>query len=79
MEPLGLQRKMAQYKTERKSPQLLSHYRVIIDGSIGNEPFGSRSEPGIQKTRRINQSTHGEIPKGRADVPRQATRAWPLS
>jgi hypothetical protein len=35
----------------------------------GNEPFGSRSEPGIQKTREIHWPIPGEIPEGRAGAP----------
>jgi hypothetical protein len=33
----------------------------------GNEPFGSRSEPGIQGTRIFHLRLSGEIPEGRAE------------
>ena len=35
-----------------------------------NEPFGSRSEPGIRMTREIHRPPPGEIPEGRARTPR---------
>ena len=38
--------------------------------SAGNEPFGSRSEPGIRMTRNIHLRSPGEIPEGRARTPR---------
>jgi hypothetical protein len=35
-----------------------------------NEPFGSRSEPGVSLARIIHPPLPGEIPEGRADVSR---------
>jgi hypothetical protein len=35
-------------------------------GCTGNEPFGSRPEPGAYLTASILQSLPGEVPEGRA-------------
>jgi hypothetical protein len=45
-------------------------------GRFGNEPFGSRSEPGIRGTRINHLLLSGEIPEGRARLPhRQSVHA----
>jgi len=45
----------------------------LLTGSYGNEPFGSRPEPGIYMKGLILVSLHGEVPKGRARVDQQPT------
>jgi hypothetical protein len=40
---------------------------------IGDEPFGSRSEPDARVSASNLCRPFGEIPEGRADVPRKAT------
>jgi hypothetical protein len=39
---------------------------LLFTGNCGNEPFGSRSEPGIRMTRKNHRLIPGEIPEGRA-------------
>jgi len=40
---------------------------LLLTGNCGNEPFGSRSEPGILMNRTIHWRSPGEIPEGRAE------------
>jgi hypothetical protein len=66
--------------TSRKTPQLVYLSRKILSGKglgelfsglCGNEPFGSRPEPGAYLIASILLLPPGEVPEGRARVDQQ--------
>jgi len=43
-------------------------FRSLFTGSLGNEPFGSRPEPGFLLIASNLQLPPGEVPEGKAGV-----------